>query len=892
MPRWFSWLRPHRADARDPIAEQVRREIDAHLEMATDWFLAQGLSRDEAERRARHRFGDLDAALRRLYATAHDREKRMKQRDTWRDIAQDVRIGLRQIKRAPFFAAAAILALAVGIGANGAVFSILQMTLLQPLPYARPDELGMMWRTYKSDLPYRGLLTRENVLAFRREMRSEVGDIAALITWKGDTDAELDLVRADRTERLNGVIATPNIFDILGVKAARGRLFTARDEPSSDPLLVISDAVWKRDFNGDPAVIGRPVTLSAGWSPRTRRTFTLLGVLPPAIHYTYPQETEAWVMMPWADVERWPARAITFQSVIRRAPGVTAERGADRIRTYTAGIDPEALKWPDPPGVGLYSMRDWVLGDTRPSLRLLGGVSLLLLIVSCITVANGLLVRASERRQELAVREALGASRWRLVRQLLAEGTVLAVLGATAGVAFALAMRPLLNTLLPASVPRIGELGATMRLVGFGLLAAAAATMLAAMVPAIVGTGETSASQLIRSSAGASAGVGAARWRQMLVALQAAFATALMVCASLLLVSFWRLGHVPLGFDGEQVLTAETTLLDDRYRKPDNVAEFRRRLLERVRAIPGVTEAGLSSAIPFRGTDFVFNGGRPGTDLSVKANARFVDSAFFGVLRIPLVRGRYVSDRDAADASSVAVISESLARRLFGNSDPLGRTVQFDTLREVVGVVRDARFAGFDKTVRPAVYIPIEQARSTLLCIAIRAARPSLDGIAAAVHRAAREIDAGVPLMHMTTIDHVVDESTANRRFYTVATGFFAGVAVLLTIGGLVMVVARVVSERKRELAIRMALGASAANVTEVVMRSTVVAAAVGIMAGLAAAYALSTSLSQFVFGVGARAPGLYATTGVVMIAAAALTAWQPARRAALLPVTTFLKAD
>lgn len=878
----------------------MREELDAHLTLAIDYLVSRGIPRDVAEREARARFGDWNAALERLYLSARDRENQMDRRERISSILGDIRHAGRLFRRSPRFYMASTLVLAIGIGANSAVFSILRATLLQPLPYRDPSALAMLWRVYPNQKPatgqsrpsrYRGILTTEQIVGWHNEMASGLGDVAAVLLAQTNFEPTFDLSLSGHTERLNGAMVTPNFFDILGVKAQHGRVFTAADESSGANIIVLSHALWERAFGGDTTLIGRPITLVAGGQrDRGPRIFVVVGVMPPEVHFTYPDETEAWAMMPWSFVEGYYPRAIAFTAVTRFRPGVSLDVARQRAKSFQTGLNFANRPAENRAEIMVEPMHDWVVGETRPSLRLLGAVAALLLFVTCITVANGLLARVAERRQELAVRAALGAGRGRLVRQLISEGAVLALVGAALGTVLAIVLQPALRSLLPASVPRVGAIGVDAPIMGFSALMACLATLLAAVAPALGGTRDDSSHWLSRSAGRATAASAAVRWRQGLVAAQTAIATALLVSATLLLTSLWHLGRVQLGFDGTQVLTVETRLLGPKYRDTLTLMRFQADLLARVRAIPGITEAGLTSAVPFRGTDFMRAFGTKETG-PLLANERYVDPGYFDVLRIPLVRGRLITADDRFGTPRVVVVSESYARKQFGDDDPIGKTLGLDEPHRVVGVVADVHYVAADKQPTPAVYVALAQNPSALLCVVARS-RIGVAAVAPAIRRAFHDADANAPSMNLTTVDRIVDAKVANRRFYTLASTSFATVALLLTVVGLVVVVARVVTERRHELAIRSALGATMNGLARAASRNVMIAVAVGIVCGAAAAYVASVELTEFLFEVEPRWPAAYAAVCAVVFCTAAIAAWFPVRRFQRLSLSTLLGAD
>lgn len=894
--RWFH-LRPRRRGA---VEAEVRAEIDEHVAMCVEYLVARGHSRDEAERMARKRFGDFDDAMHRLYDSARERDHQMNRRERLEDLRQDLRLAVRLFRRSPAFFSAAVLTLALGIGANGAVFSIVQATLLQPLPYATPNELAMIWRSPETPPPpapgqkaprfWRGYLTAATLRTWRDEPPPGFSDVAGILSWDGNLDAQADLTLRDRAERLRGAMVTPNFFELLGVRAARGRLFASADEHSGEPLVILSDAMWRTYFNADTGVVGQLVTLTLG-EPREPRTFTVVGILPPAVRFTYPEHTEAWFLMPWSAVATHPPNAITFQAVGRIAPGFTLAQGADRLLAVRAGLERPGERPEHRQVLRAEPMREWIVGETRPSLYLLSGVAALLLLITCATVANGLLARVSERRRELALRASLGASRGRVVRQLLTEGALLSLCGVVAGTLLAAVLQPVLRAVVPPSVPHVGELTLNASILGFAAVATAVTTMLAALAPAFDGSRTGVGDRLLRVTSGASADRATVWWRQGLVAAQAAVATTLLVSAVLLLASFWRLGRVPLGFDGEQVVTAEMRLLDPRYRQPGALAEFQSRLIERVRAIPGVVAAGLTSAVPFRGVDFMPAPSRPGEEDGHWARGRFVDPGFFDVMRIPLRRGRLLTDADQAGSQRVMVVSESYARKVFGDGDPIGQMMDYRGPIQIVGVVADVRYESLDREAQEAIYLPRAQFPEYLICVVLRATLPA-EQVIPALRRAIHELDPGLPAMNPTTIDRIIDESVAGRRFYTAATAAFAAVALLLAIAGIAVVVARVVAERYREMAIRSALGATLGRLVVQAVKGGLAAVVAGVALGLAGAWVGAVLLAQFLFLVEPRSAAAYALVAGLVISVAGIAAWLSARRLGRIPLSATLRAD
>lgn len=796
-------------------------------------------------------------------------------------LARDVRLAWRGLRRTPLFLAGIILTLAIGVGANGAVFSILHAVLLQPLPYRDPDRVVMVWNAGAQPTNWRRGTTAQRIVAWHDESKDVFEDLAAFKLWAGNLESQIDLITQAGAERLRGGLVTPNFFTTLGVTAVAGRVFTADDEAAGvKDLAVLSHGLWQRAFAGDAGVVGRSVTFITGRAQRGPRPLTIVGVLPPTFRFTYPRDTELWVLQPWSEIRNDTVRAFSHNGAVGRLrPAVTFEQA--QARMISVGIPPDEASRPveQRSMTRLERASDWVTGGTRPSLLLLGGVASLLLLITCATVATALFIRQVANRRDLSVRAALGANRSQLVRHALTEGALLVVLGSAAGMLLSVALHPALRAIVPPIVPRADEIGLSIPVVVFALAITGVTVFLSVLAPAWR-AGRTDVSATLGRGAGVSSpDRTSARWRSGLLAIESGVAAALLVSAGLLLTSFWRLNRVHLGFDGDNVLTVEMRLLDMRYRPPAALAAFQRDLIDRVRAVPGVIEAGLTSAVPFRGVDFTMSLVRPGAKGRHVANGRFVDAAYFSVMKIPLKSGRMFADTDTAATTKVMVVSESFAKRVFGAADPIGQLIDTDDPTTIVGVVGDVRYVGRDLDAAPAVYYPQAQHPRELICLVVRTASDAGD-LGPAVRRAIAEIDPAIPAMNITTIDRIVSESVADRRFTVTATTAFAAVALLLTVVGIAAVVGRTVVERRRELAIRTALGASRGHLTRLVMQHGLVPAAAGTVIGLGAAFAASTLLERFLFGVTPREPAVYLAVAGLIWSVTILASLVPGRRA------------
>lgn len=859
-------LRLRALTRRDDISD----EMELHIDQLTDEFAARGLSPQEARLAALRQFGNI--------TLIQEQSRDLFSFRLLADMARDLSYAGRVFCRAPLFFAGAAFVLGLGIGANCAVFNLLHSVLLKPMPYERPEQVVMVWnaRQRPGEEWRSGPTTSRSVLQWRDRKPGTFSDLAALKMWDGNPDAWFDLVLPDRAERLKAGLVTPNFFSVLGAQAALGRVFSQADESEGhDDLIVLSHALWKRALGGDAGILGRQLTFITGrGKQRLARSYTVIGVLQPEFRFTYPVATELWAINSWKAIEAEHPRAIEFNGgVARLAPGVSVEAAEARL------ADPQSSRSAGPAGrlsfTKVQPITEWVAGKTRPSILLMASVSLLLLMIACATVANAMFVRLAQRRRELAVRASLGAGRGRLIRQLLTEGVVLSLAGTAFGLLFATALVPIFRSVVPMELPRADEMTLDLRVLLFPAAAATLVTLLALLAPALQGSG-LKVSDALKNYGGSPS---AARCRFAFVAIQATIATSLLVGTALLLISFWRLNHVDLGFDGRQVLTAEMRVLDPRYFDQARLARFAQDVVERVRALPGVVDAGLTSAVPFRGVDWHYTIRRYGEKKAHEANARQVTPEYFSVMRLPLLRGRLLTTRDTASSERVLVISESFALRAFPGEDPIGKQVDLDGPRTIVGVVKDVRYQGLDKAPLPAIYIPRAQDPSELVCLVLRTSG-DLEITASALQRIVHEVDPTVPVTGITTIGQIVSDSIASRRFYTTTVGAFALLALVLTASGLIVVTARSVAERGRELAIRSALGAQRPELMRLVIRQGLTPVVIGAMVGLLGAWSAARIIEQFLFGVRLHDPTVYGGAGMFTILVAAVACLVPARRA------------
>ncbi|HET7457284.1 MAG TPA: ABC transporter permease [Gemmatimonadaceae bacterium] len=812
-------------------------------------------------------------------------------------IGQDLRYAARGLARRPGFAAVVVATLTLGIGANAAIFSVVNGVLLRPLPFARPERLVRL----SQHEPYISVSEREFV-----DYRRGVPALAHLAAYRAPN---VDLGGGDaEPARVEAASVSDDFFATLGVTPARGRAFSADEErPRSgpSPVVIVSDGLWRQRYGGDPAIVGRTIVVNG--APRT-----VIGVMPP--HLDFPSAATALWLPLRLNVDSLDTRNNHNLDVVGRlAPGATLDQAAAQASTLARRWMTEFPEtyFPDKPlVVSLVPMRDHLLGATRPYLvALLGAVGFVLLI-ACVNVANLLLARGESRRKELAIRTALGASGGRLARQALTESWLLAAVGGTLGLLAAWAGVRALVALAPASVPRLDQVGIDLPVLAFTTVVALATGALFGLAPAVRAAREESSAETLKQGGKTSTGTGGGtthRTRRALVVVEVALAVVTLAGAGLMLRSLAHLHAIELGFDETHLLTVRVSLPASSYDAP-RAAEYYRALLERTSSLPGVAGVAAVRQLPMENTgddgwSIMVDGRTPATiSAAPVATPSAVTPDYFRVMRIPLLRGRSFTNADAADAPPVVVVNETMAKQLWPGADPLGHTIRMFSDRlpwaTVVGVVKDVRTFGFLAGVPPTMYFADAQAKKAggftprSLALVVRTTRGDPLAPASAVRAAAHALDPGVPVAPARTMEQVVAGSIASRRFATTLLGAFAALALLLAGVGIYGVVAFGVSQRTFELGIRMALGAQRRAVMRLVVSEALAMALVGLGVGLAGALAVGYAVRSLLVGVPVADPTTLALVSATLAAVALLAAALPAKRAAALdPVRALREA-
>jgi predicted permease len=864
------------------LAADVDEELAFHLDLRAAELMAQrGFTPDAARAEALRQFGDLDDARRYLRALDARTETAARRRDLLDTLRQDLRLALRTLRRAPGFATVAVLCLALGIGANTAVFSVVNAVLLRPPPVAEPDRLVRLWEAERRGGGY-GSVSFPNYRDWAREARAFTG----LAAYHGRS---LTLGGAGEPERVQAVAATANVFRVLGVQPLLGRAFApGEDAPDRPAVVVLSEGIWRRRFGADPAVVGRTIPLDTA-------TATVVGVMPAALSARLsPVGADLWV--PYRpSPEQAAARGDKGLSVLGRLGlGVTLEQAAAQLRAVAARLERAYPETQTNTSARVVPLRDDVVGGARRPLGVLLGAVALVLVIACANVAGLLLARASARRPEVAVRLALGASRAALVRQFLVEGLVLSFAGAAVGAALAWAGLRVLAPLAAGALPVADDLTLDGRvlaaLAGVAMLSGVAVSL----VPALRASAPGAAGRLTGALGGQRTTVGGdqQRARGALVVAELAFSLVLLVGAGLLLRGFVALRGTPSGLVTAHVLTAHVPVPAGRYPPGTGPTRLVGPVLERVRAIPGVRSAGAISLLPVQSAwtwgNFTVEGRlTPAPDDAPSAELRLTSPGVFRSLGIPVRAGRDFTDADGHPGARVVIVNEALAREALAGADPLGQRLRrTGEVYTVVGVVGDVRQAGLDQAPHPELHFPSGDSTAAAapwvpdhLTLVVRTAGPPA-AVAAAVRDAARAVDPGAPVFDVQTMDAVVTRSLGGRRLTLYLLGSFAGVALALAAAGLYGVIAYLVAQRTRELGVRVALGARPGDVVRLVLWGGARLTALGVGLGLVGALALSRLLEGLLYGVGARDPLTFAAVPVVLAGVALLAAYVPARRA------------
>jgi len=802
-------------------------------------------------------------------------------------LLQDVKYGLRALVRNPGFTLVAVVALALGIGANSAIFSVVNSVLLRPLPYPAPDRLMSVWQNNRVRGWHQDVVTPLDFIEWRDESRS----FASMAAYFG---SGFNVRTGTEVDRVKGTDVSVDFFRVLGVSPVTGRDFAASDEgASAGRVVVLGHSLWQRRFGGDSKVVGSSVTLNS-------ESFTIVGIAPPGLQF--PDKSELWTLaknriptnpfLP-ADADITKMRGLHYlYSIARLKDGVPLAQARAEMETIAARQEKENPQTNSETGIEIIPLQESIVGEVRPALLIFLGAVGLVLLIACANVANMSLARAAARRREIAVRTALGASRRRIVRQYLTESVLLSLVGGGAGLLFALWGTDLLAALAPDSIPGGQAVRVDLRVLGFTLALSVLTGVLFGLLPALQASSAEPQEALREGGRTSSAGRRARLMRGTLVVSEMAVALVLLAGAGLLVKSFLRLQHIDPGVSIDRVLTMRLRLPDARYTQPGKQVRFYDDVLRRIQELPGVAAVGLTSDLPLGGSDSFLGfqiEGKPQDKLGQGPEGGFhqVSVDYFRTLGIPVLRGRSFDARDVQKAPEVAVVSDTLAKRYWPGEDPIGRRISFGTDEKgetswttIVGIAADVRQRGLHTEPRAEIYVSSMQSPSRYASLIVRSSLDAV-GLAASVRREVQAVDGDIPLYDVKTMREVLDGSLAARRFNMALLALFAAVAVLLAAVGLYGVLAYMVTQRTHEIGVRMALGARPRDVLRLVVGQGMALTLVGVLVGVVGALALTRLLSSLLVGVAATDPWTFGMVAVLLSGVACLACYVPARRAA-----------
>jgi len=881
---------------RTQVEHELDEELRYHIEQQTEQNIRLGMNQEEARAAAHKAFGGVEQAKERSRDTRGVR---------WlEELWQDLRYGARMLAKNPGFTLVAGATLALGIGANSAIFSVVNSVLLRELPYREPQRLVALWSDNPLQQSQTGLTEWPFTAADFRDLRDQNQSFEQMAAF---TAHRLNITGGAEPELLGGVSATANLFALLGVEARHGRVFQPEeDQPGNNRVVVLSDGLWRRRFGSDPKIIGQTISLD-------NEPYTVIGVAAPDFQfppkasmpaaYQFPPEVNYYTPLALTP-EEWGNRGPGFLTAIARLKSQTRfeQAQADMVRI----AERLARQYPDSnknESVRLVSLHQQVAGRTQTALLALLGAVGFVLLIACANVANLLLARAASRQKEIAIRAALGAGRWRVIRQLLTESLLLAASAGALALLLAVCGVDLLRAMAPDNFPRAGEIGVDARVIGFTLVVSLLTGIIFGLIPALQAS-RTDLNATLKEG-GRSSGVGGSRLGGLLVVSEVALSLLLLVGAGLMLRSFIRLMSVDPGFDPQNALTMVIGLPQSKYHPPQRAAFFQQ-LLDRLRAAPGVRSVG--AVYPPLGAGEAGAGfsieGRPPVAPGEprRAAPRWVSPEYFKAMKIQLLKGRAFTEGDSIDALPVIIINEAMARQYWPNEDAIGKRVAStdDSFwrdkplwREIVGVVKDVRYTALDTEARAQMYTPFAQFPPVF---SDRALVARTDGdplsLVAAVRGEVQAIDKDQPISHIRTMGDLVAGSVSERRFTLMLLTVFAGLALLLAAVGIYGVMSYSVEQRTREIGLRMALGAQTRDVFRLVVRRGMTLALIGSVIGLIAALGLTRMIKSLLFGVSATDPVTFLVITLLLALVAMLACYLPARRATKVDPLVALKAE
>jgi predicted permease len=881
-----------------PVREaEIVEELSQHLEDEYERALSCGASEDEARQQVLEQLNAPDLLGRELKHV----ERRVSQNavtlgtegkiNIFADLWQDLRYGLRTLLKNPGFTIIAVIALALGIGANSAIFSVVNAVLLRPLPFKTPEQLVMVWENATHLGFPKNTPAPPNFLDWQRQNTVFTG-------MAGMSERSFNLTGLGEPERLDGRRVSANLFDLLGVPALLGRTFVSDNDRPGTHVVLLSYSLWQRRFGSDPNVIGRAVTLNG-------ESYTVIGVMPRLVHLPgYGNwNDEVWVPIAFNN-EEVTERGNHFLNVIARIkPGITLKQAQAEMETIAARLAREYPRYNTRIGATVTPFHEELVGDIKPALLILLGAVGFVLLIACANVANLLLARAAVREKEIALRLALGASRSRLTRQFLTESVLLAFLGGSFGLLLALAGVHVLKTFVPATILQIQAINIDTRVLVFTALIALLTGIVFGLAPATHASHSNLNDSLKEGSRDSAVGRKGNRIRGLLVIAEVAVSFILLIGAGLLINSFLHLRNLDPGFRADHLLTMKVDLSELKYPDGERRSVFFDEVLRRIRALPGVQSVAVAGNLPltYHGDSMgiaVEGIPDPPPDQWPDVIYRAIGPGYFSTMGIPMIRGRDFTDQDRADSKSVVVISEKTAQHYWPGQDPIGKRLKPGATnsnvpwREVIGVVKDVRQNDFIAQPKMQMYFAHRQLKDLAANALIVRTSVEPMSLASSIRNAIWAVDKDQTVADIDTMDHIVSEAIARQRFSMLLLGIFAGLALVLAAVGIYGVMSYSVAQRTHEIGIRMALGARRADVLQMTIKQGLKLVGAGMILGLAAAFLLTRVLESLLFGISATDPVTFFGISLVLLAVAILASYLPALRATKVDPIIALRAQ
>jgi putative ABC transport system permease protein len=785
---------------------------------------------------------------------------------------QDLRFSFRLMAKNPGLTAVMIFTLALGIGANTAIFSVVNAVLLRSLPIENPEQVVTIFESSQN------VQTLEASPADFIEWRDHNGslqDIAAYYTRK------YNLQGGAQPEVLDCGLVSPNLFQLLGANAIEGRLFLPQEgEPGATRVAILSDALWKRHFGADPGVVGKPINLNGADT-------IVVGIMPPEFMFPFQGRTvDLWLPLVFAPNQLRNREHHFLYVIARMKPGVTVAQAQADLDVINSRLQQEFPQTNESLRVKTVPIREQVVGNLRLALMILSGAVGFVLLIACVNVTNLLLSKASSRLKEMAIRTAIGASRGRLIRQLLTEGVIISLAGGILGLVLAAWGTKLLIGLAPSSLPRISKVETDAGVLTFTLLTTALTGILYGLVPALQAS-KPDLNETLKDSGRTSTEGGSRRLGNLLVVSELALSVVLLIGAGLLIRSFLRLQEVNPGFNPQDVLTMQIRLAPPKYTNATHATTFYREFLERMGRLPGVVSVGSVSHLPLSdmnlGLNFTIQGQPPDNPRDLpEAEFRSVSPSYFDTMDIPFMKGRAFTEADDQNQPPVAIVNETLARRFFANVDPVGQNLNIEgeqTPRQIVGVVADVKHFGLAADAKPEVYAPFPQRPFPFMAFVFRASGDT-SRVAASVRNEILTLDRDQPLSNIKTMEQYMSESLSRPRFNTFLLSLFAALALVLSVIGIYSLMSYSVTQRSREIGIRMALGAQPMEVLKLMFSHGVKLSFAGVMIGVVAALALTRLLSTLLYEVSATDPIAFVGVPLLLMLVVLAAIYIPSRRA------------